>query len=161
METEMLGLDIDDETVIHNTSDDYYTPPFIFEKLGLEFDLDVAGPWGGIPWLPAKKTYTVIDNGLDQAWEGRVWCNPPFSDTAPWARRMLQHGNGIALVPMSKTKWFNQLWANADGVLALPNDMKFKRRSGEEKGIFMPTVLFAFGGDNLAALKSSGLGHVR
>ena len=116
---------------------------------------------GGVPWLPAKKTYTVIDNGLDQPWEGRVWCNPPFSNTAPFSLKMLGHGNGILLVPMSKSKWFDMTWRDADGVLVLPSSMKFMRRSGEEKHIFMPCVLFAFGTDNLAALKSSGLGHVR
>jgi hypothetical protein len=29
------------------TSDDYYTPPHIFERLGLTFDLDVCAPPGG------------------------------------------------------------------------------------------------------------------
>jgi hypothetical protein len=31
------------------TSNDYYTPAWIFEKMGLEFDLDVASPPDGIP----------------------------------------------------------------------------------------------------------------
>jgi hypothetical protein len=41
-------------TVQHGlTSDDYYTPPWIFEKLAITFDLDVASPTGGCHWIPA------------------------------------------------------------------------------------------------------------
>ena len=43
-----LDLVFDDETINNETTDDYYTPPFIFEALGLHFDLDVSGPAGGV-----------------------------------------------------------------------------------------------------------------
>ena len=75
-----LGLDPDD---VPKTSDDYYSPKWIFEALQLEFDTDPAQPIGGVSWIPVKKYYTIIDDGLSQPWDGRVWMNPPYSQTTP------------------------------------------------------------------------------
>lgn len=50
------------------TSDDYYTPAWVFERLGITFDLDVCAPPGGIPWIPAARYYTMEDDGLAQPW---------------------------------------------------------------------------------------------
>jgi hypothetical protein len=69
---EILDLDIGFDEVSSKTSDDYYTPRWIFDAIGLEFDLDVSAPPGGIPWIPAKKHFTVIDDGLAQEWFGRA-----------------------------------------------------------------------------------------
>lgn len=52
------------------TSDDYYTPAWVFERMGIEFDLDVCAPPGGIPWIPAKRYYTQADDGLVAPWGG-------------------------------------------------------------------------------------------
>jgi hypothetical protein len=75
-----------------DTSDDHYTPAWIFETLDLTFDLDVAAPPGGIPWIPARRYYTMEDDGLAQPWNGLVWMNPPYSNATPWVNRFLEHG---------------------------------------------------------------------
>jgi hypothetical protein len=97
------------------TSDDYYTPRHVFDRLAIDFDLDVASPPGGIPWLPAARYFTMEDDGLSQPWEGRVWMNPPYSQTTPWVRRFIDHRHGIALVPHAKSAWHPLLWDAADG----------------------------------------------
>ena len=54
------------------TSDDCYTPRWVFDAMALEFDLDVAAPPGG-PWhVPCKRYYTAEEDGLAQPWEGLV-----------------------------------------------------------------------------------------
>ncbi len=103
-----------------STSDDYYTPAWIFEELGIEFDFDVAAPPGGVPWIPAKRFYTIADDGLSQPWEGRVWMNPPYSSVTPWWQRFQTHRNGIALLPWVKSAWVVDMW-NSNAVLALPH----------------------------------------
>jgi hypothetical protein len=60
------------------TTDDWYTPPWIFEAMGVTFDLDVCTPPGGVPWIPAENYYTPNDDGLAQDWYGFVWCNRPL-----------------------------------------------------------------------------------
>lgn len=145
----------------YSPSDDYYTPPFIFEALGLTFDIDVCAPKEGIPWLPAQNHYHLEQDGLTQPWNGLIWCNPPYSKPKPWIDRWLDHGNGLMLVQFSRSKGFVDLWNQCDGVVALPSNIKFVHISGETKGIFMPVGLFAIGKTALDALVRSELGRVR
>lgn len=79
-------------------NDAWYTPPWIFEGLGLAFDLDVAHPAEPLEWIPAAARYTAADDGLTQPWHGLVWCNPPFSDAGPWCRRWAEHDEGCLLI---------------------------------------------------------------
>lgn len=161
MSNDFLDLAVGINSVSNTTTDDHYTPPFIFEALGLEFDIDVSAPVGGIPWIPAKKHYSLIDDGLTSEWYGLIWCNPPYSKITPWALKMLEHGNGIALLPCSKSQWFDTLWEKADGILALPPTLKFIKSDDSASSISFPTLLFAFGDVAKKALINSGLGKVR
>lgn len=136
-----------------STSDDYYTPRWVFEALGLEFEIDVCAPPGGISWIPAKRYFTKADDGLAQPWSGRVWMNPPFSKPAPWVRRFIAHGNGVCLVPFAKSAWFFDLWAATDAVCA-PGVNLSKFVGGP---IFMPCALFAFGDECAAAIGNLGV----
>lgn len=79
-------------------SDHWYTPAWIFEGLDLEFDLDVAAPAEPIAWLPARRRFTLADDGLAQPWSGLVWCNPPYSDPGEWCRRWAEHPDGCLLI---------------------------------------------------------------
>jgi hypothetical protein len=155
-----LDLDIGAENV-PQTSDDYYTPPWVFEGLGLHFNTDPAQPIGGISWIPVDKYYTILDDGLAQPWEGRVWMNPPFSNSTPWARKFAAHNNGVCLMPTAKAKWFDEMWDAADAIMPLPSRMEFVTSNGDYKGIFMPTVFFAFGEENVEGLKRLGIARVR
>ena len=63
-------LESSEDEIDHNTSDDWYTPPYIFEALALRYEFDVSGPPGGLPWIPANKTFSILDDGLFQNWGG-------------------------------------------------------------------------------------------
>lgn len=156
-----LDIDVGVDLIDNGTSDDYYTPPAIFEALGLTFDIDVASPPNGVPWLPKKRFFTIVDDGLNQAWEGLVWCNPPYSQPTPWATKMILHNNGVALVPLSKSRWFNAMWEASGGAVILPPNMKFIRGNGAAVSIFMPVMLHAFGDVAVKALHQSKLGRMR
>ena len=145
----------------YTPADDYYTPAYIFQALGLTFDLDVCAPKDAIPWLPAKSHYYLEIDGLAQQWSGLVWCNPPYSKPKPWIDKWLEHGNGLMLAPFSKSQGFDALWQQSDGILALPPTLKFVHISGSNKPIFMPAALFAIGEVSYQALLRSNLGRVR
>lgn len=135
------------------TTDDYYTPPWVFDAMALRFDLDVAAPPGGVDWIPADRFYTQADDGLAQPWNGRVWMNPPFSNSAPWVRRYLTHRDGIALLPLARTNWLSELWAEADGI-ALPNMAgSFKFVGGWP---FLGVLFAAFGAECVDAIARVG-----
>jgi hypothetical protein len=90
----LFAVGADDVAV---TSDDCYTPRWVFDAMGLEFDLDVAAPVGG-PWhVPCKRYYTAEDDGLLQPWDGLVWCNPPYSSMKDWAPRWFAHPTAVLM----------------------------------------------------------------
>ena len=144
------------------TSDDYYTPAWVFERMDITFDLDVCAPPGGIPWIPAARHFTVEDDGLAQPWHGRVWMNPPFSGTAPWVDRFIDHGHGVCLVPHSRARWHGRLWASG-AAMADPNpvdsSMFMFMREGKPTNIYMPVFVAAFGDECVEAI--GRLGRVR
>ena len=144
------------------TSDDVFTPPWLFDRMAITFDLDVASPPGGVPWIPATHFYTQADDGLAQPWHGRVWMNPPYSNPAQFVARFIEHGHGVAFVCHSRSNWYHDLWDAADGMVA-PKDQSgslFKFvKNGKPHGIFMPVVLAAIGADCVDAI--SRVGRVR
>ena len=142
-------------------NDEHYTQPWIFERLSLIFDLDVCAPKGGVPWIPALQSYSIDDDALVQPWHGRIWMNPPYSKPAPWADKFIAHGNGIALVPVTRGMWFDKMWEAADAMVIDKYNNKFTRPDGSQKSITFRTVFIAMGETNVEALHRLQLGKVR
>lgn len=144
-------------------NDEWLTPPEIVGALG-PFDLDPCAPIVR-PWDTAARHLTIHDDGLASPWIGRVWCNPPFGrEAVKWLRRMVQHGNGIALIPArTETAMFYEcVWGGADAVLFVQGRPHFHyvdgRRAPFNSGA--PICLVAYGIANVVALDRSGLGVV-
>ena len=145
----------------HPSNNEFYTPPWVFEKLGLTFDLDVCAPCGGVPWIPAKHHWCILNDGLQQKWYGRVWMNPPYSKPSPWIDKFIENGNGIALVPVTTGMWFDKIWQAADAVVIDKYNQKFERPDGTRKMIMFRTMYAAIGEENVEALKRLEVGKLR
>lgn len=144
-----------------STSDDYWTPKWIFDALGLTFDLDVACPPEGPAHTPCKAYFTQADNGLAQPWHGLVWMNPPFSKTTPWVHKFITHANGIALLPDINRTWRTQIFNAADAVIALPAQMKFDVPDQRRADIRYSTMLYGIGTQATTAMTNANIGRVR
>lgn len=83
--------------------DERYTPEWIFEAMGVEFDVDLAAPEGGIPYIPAKRYFTEKDDALTKDWSGLfAWCNPPYSIASKFGEKWLaETEEGVWLGPQS------------------------------------------------------------
>ena len=143
----------------HLTSDDYYTPKWIFDTLDIYFDIDVAAPDDGPVHTPCKHYYTKETDGLLQNWTGNIFMNPPFSKIQPWINKFINHGNGIALVPFSKSRWFDQIWNSQIAITSLPQSLKYEDPKGGNGSIFMPSMMIAMNQSNIQAL--SKIGRIR
>lgn len=133
-----------------HTTDDWITPKWLIERLGI-FDLDVCASFEQ-PWPCAVLSLTAEHNGLALPWHGTVWCNPPYGkQTALWLERLAAHGDGIALVfARTETRmFFAHVWPKATSLLFLRGRLTFcypdgtGSKAGHNSG--GPSVLIAYG----------------
>jgi hypothetical protein len=130
-------------------TDEWYSPPRIFDGLGCWFDLDVASPGRHItPWIPADHFITA--RSLETPWRGFCWMNAPFGarmGLVPWLEKFYQHGDGICLVPdRTSCPWWQQYVPRSDLVLFVAPKIRFVDRFGQEgKSPTQGTCLCAIG----------------
>ena len=148
-------------TLPKGTSDEHYTPKFIFDDLGLVFDLDVAAPIQN-SHVPALHKFDINENGLKQQWFGNVWMNPPYSKPTPWVEKFIDHKQGIALLPVTRGRWWDKLWQEADAIMPLAYNVQFDRPDGlKARPIVFRTCLYAFGQINVEALHKFNKARIR
>lgn len=138
----------------------WLTPKEYVDPLG-KFDLDPCGAPGH---NLADNTFLLEngDDGLRDQWFGRVWLNPPYGKlTEPFLERLASHGNGIALIfARTETAMFHrQVWSKASGVLFLRGRISFLDKNGvrAKANSGAPSVLVAYGRQNLQSLRDSGI----
>jgi len=147
-------------------TDEWYTPPHVFEAMNVRFDLDVATPPGGAPWVPAVAFISKAMNGLATPWSGFVWMNPPFggrNGLVPWLEKFFAHGDGVALVPdRTSAPWWQAYARKADAILFVSPKLKFIGADGQPgRSPAQGTALLACGAAAVAALgnaRRNGLG---
>lgn len=140
-------------------TDEWYTPPEVFDALGCRFDMDVAGaPRASVPC-----TVAIYSDSLAAQWQGFVWMNPPFgkrNGLEPWLTKFIGHGNDIALTPdRTSAPWFQDALPFMDAVLFTPK-LKFIRPDGS-RGVSPSngTALMAMGWQGVGALhRAAGQG---
>jgi hypothetical protein len=145
-------------------SDEWYTPPAIFDALGIAFDLDPCSPGIG-HWVPAARNYTKDDDGLSRHWRGSVFMNPPFGGRnghVPWLAKFLDHGDGIAIVrSYTSSGWWHDHMHRAHMICWPKGKTKFVRPDGSiGKAPGHGIVLAAMGDRCCDALIKSGIGMV-
>lgn len=146
-------------------TDEWYTPPYIFDALGCEFYVDVASPGKDVtPWIPAK--HFVTKETPEANWVGFSWMNPPFgrrNGLVPWLEKFFAHGDGIALVAdRTSAPWWQQFAKRADLVLFVAPKIKFIGADGKlGKSPAQGTCLLGSGRrshEPLLRARASGLG---
>lgn len=125
-------------------SDERFTPSWVFDGLGLTFDMDPASPVNGGDCVPARRKYTRDHDGLGLPWDGLVWLNPPFSAATRWADRFREHGNGVFLGPIANARWWIDLARDAD-LLWLCRDFAFTHPDHAGRRSSMPLAFAAMG----------------
>ena len=131
-----------------NIKDLWQTPKEVFDKLDSEFRFtcDVAASELN------KLCESYIDedeNSLDATWMNANWCNPPYSDIAPWVQKaIIEHRHGktiVMLVPAdTSVKWFRLAYDSCNEVRFISGRLSFinadtqKPVNGNNKG----SVLF-------------------
>jgi hypothetical protein len=136
-------------------SDEWLTDPALLMQLG-HFDLDPCAPVQR-PWDTAKKHYTIMDNGLVQEWNGRVWLNPPYGNAmTPWLKKMSEHYNGLVLIfnRTDRNDVQDYCLGKADSMFLFRQRLTFYTVAGTRARYDggAPSVLFSYGEQNCEAL---------
>jgi phage N-6-adenine-methyltransferase len=140
--------------------DEYYTPPEYINAVRAvlgDIDLDPASCAYAQAHIQAKEFYTKADDGLTRVWNGRLWCNPPFSRVADFISKLLDEvaagrvRAGILLVHNnSDTAWFHQAAEAADAMCLVRGRISFLQESGPASSPPQGQVFFYYGGDTAA-----------
>lgn len=137
-------------------NDNLRTPQYIINALGA-FNLDpCAGEFTQIAdtnWWDGRG-----ENGLDRDWYGMVYCNPPFSQKDIWIKKMIDHNNGILVLPeRGSAPWFGPLAQSCKMYFVMGRKINFDGGSSSNN---VGSVLFPFGKTAILRIEESGLpGH--
>jgi len=140
----------------NSVNDNLQTPLYIVEALG-NVDLD---PCAGETTLIGKRNFWDGrgEDGLINQWHGFVYCNPPFSKKELWIKKMIDHNNGILLLPeRGSAPWFGPLAKAAGMYFVMGKKINFIGGSSSNN---IGSVLFPFGKEAETRIIKSGLpGH--
>ena len=147
-------------------SDDWLTPKYVFDALGVTFDADMAASVVKPKHVPCRRWY--YHNSLLCAWseENFIWLNPPFGGRnciLPWLKKFVEHGNGVALTPdRTSAPWFQWAAPQMYAILFVSPKIKFERPDGAVgRSPGCGTALMAMGQQGYNALvnaRAAGLG---
>lgn len=105
--------------------DDRETPSELFDELSAKygpFDLDVAAAPHN---AKCERFYTLQDNALVLPWDGKVWCNPPYSNLMAWMEKAWEERDAgraqrlVMLLPANRTEqpwWQDYVEPYRDGL---------------------------------------------
>lgn len=147
-------------------SNEWYTPKYVFDAMGVHFDLDVASPVNReFCSVPAEKFIT--QDSLDMEWNGFIWMNPPYGNQKTkfdWINKFLSVENGVALMPdRTSAPWWQYFSQNCDRILFTNKKIKFINEFGEiGESPSNGSTLFSIGEKGVQALtnaEKNGLGN--
>ncbi len=98
------------------------------------------------------------ENGLTAEWKGFVYCNPPFSQKEIWIKKMIEHGNGILILPERlSAPWGAPLVSTAGAYFVMGKKINFLGGSSSNN---LGSILIPFGKEAVKRIENSGLpGH--
>lgn len=148
------------QLINQSANNEWYTPrPFLdaaHEVMG-GIDLDPASNALANQAVRAEAYYTIDEDGYGQPWHGRVWLNPPFSDTPAWVARLereyLQGEVTAALLLVNSAPgyvWWEDLWRRWP-VCMLRERLRFVKADGIPGGQAKKGQTVAYFGQDIRA----------
>lgn len=96
--------------LLSSNSPEWATPQLFFDELNNEFHFNLD-PCCTHDNAKCEKHFTILEDGLNQSWEGyRVFCNPPYGrEIWKWVKKAYDsHTLVVLLLPArTDTKWFH------------------------------------------------------
>jgi len=122
-------------------TDSHATPRALYDALHAEFaftldpcPLDESGTAGAPLWGK---------DGTRLSWRGeRVFCNPPYSDIAPWVAKCREAEVAVYLLPArTDTAWWHEHAINADEIRFIRGRLRF---GAAKTSALFPSVVLVY-----------------
>lgn len=131
-------------------TDMWATPQDFFDALDAEFHftLDACAVKEN---AKCEAYYTPEQDGLDQPWTGRVWCNPPYGrKLGQWVKKAHDTASGGGFVVMllparTDTRWFHDYIYGKTEVRFIKGRLKF---GSCQNAAPFPSMVVIFGGEH-------------
>lgn len=129
--------------------DEWSTPQWLFDYYNTRYSFALDAAASDINHK-CERYFTRHDDALKQTWQGNesVWCNPPYSDPAPWVKKAIEEVNQsrrmtiIMLLPSdTSTAWFAEAYHHAISMVLYTGRIKFGGGKGSPR---WGSVLFTF-----------------
>ncbi len=141
-----------DDVIGADDSDSWGTPLEVIRPVVDFFgNIDLDPCSNGHSIVPAKRTHTIVDDGLTQEWQGNVYCNPPYSAPDEWVKRCMlwAHAGQIDAVALLRPDWTTQWWHRwvrpATARCMWQDRLKFRRADGSGTTATFCSVLVYYG----------------
>jgi ParB family chromosome partitioning protein len=141
--------------------DEWYTPAHIIEaarKVMGGIDVDPASCEAANAIIGAGVFFDKQTDGRMQAWLGRFWLNPPYSETGEWIAALLDQitdGNAVEGFVLVNAKvesgWFDQLWSISPVICFVRGRISFVAGDGGKSQTGYYGQAIAYVGPNRAA----------
>ena len=131
-------------------TDMWATPQDFFDALDAEFHftLDACAVKEN---AKCEAYYTPEQDGLDQPWTGRVWCNPPYGrNVGQWVKKAHDTASGGGFVVMllparTDTRWFHDYIYGKTEVRFIKGRLIF---GSCQNAAPFPSMVVIFGGEH-------------
>ena len=133
-------------SIFSQATDEWATPQWLFDKLNDEFHftLDVCANVGN---AKCKTFFSKEQDGLQQQWNGVVWCNPPYGrQIKHWVKKASEtadNGNTVVmLIPArTDTEWFHEYVYGKAEIRFIRGRVKF---GGAKNSAPFPSMICVF-----------------
>lgn len=141
-----------------NANHEWYTPgeyiDLVRAVLG-NIDLDPASSEAANKVVQADKIFTEVEDGLSQAWHGRVYLNPPYTRhivTAFVDKLISEIADGnvseaiLLVYSITDANWYHQALKSTDALLFTDQRLKFWNANQIQRGHYGQSI-FYWGGN--------------
>lgn len=131
-------------------TDMWATPQDFFDALDAEFHFTLEA-CAVKENAKCEAYYTPEQDGLDQPWTGRVWCNPPYGrNVGQWVKKAHDTASGGGFVVMllparTDTRWFHDYIYGKTEVRFIKGRLKF---GSCQNAAPFPSMVVIFGGEH-------------
>lgn len=142
--------------IIHNSGEtEWFTPEYIVEaarKVMGGIDLDPASCEKANQTVKATRFFDASVDGLKQEWSGKVFLNPPYSQTEKFIQTLCNCEIEQAVIIVNnctETQWFRSLTERASAIMFFTGRLRFVRSTDGISGPAMQGQAAVYIGNNV------------